>query len=300
MANIDREFDEAIRYNKPIRPEQAKQHNKEFDDSFLEIFNTPEYRQRQEEARRRDEEAYNQSLQSTPQKRTKVSNINTNRLKKKEKFSLKKTGFIIVAILALGVLAKIIVPGQTQEQNPSYLIPDGYVSMYTSEEVTRGDTVYSIANEYYNTGVYSNTYGSLNNYVETIINTNNLSYDGDIEPFDVLTIPVIVDADNIYYQELNRIEQEINKIRETEYWIDYVVKPGDSLSSIAARASGTAGETIQLTKRIMSKNDLDNSLIYEGQHLKIVNPILGQLKIQFNEAKEALQESLKDNGSIIK
>lgn len=300
MANIDREFDEAIRYNKPIRPEQAKQHNKEFDDSFLEIFNTPEYRQRQEEARRRDEEAYNQSLQSTPQKRTKVSNINTNRLKKKEKFSLKKTGFIIVAILALGVLAKVIVPGQTPEQDPSYLIPDGYVSMYTSEEVTRGDTVYSIANEYYNTGVYSNTYGSLNNYVETIINTNNLSYDGDIEPFDVLTIPVIVDADNIYYQELNRIEQEINKIRETEYWIDYVVKPGDSLSSIAARASGTAGETIQLTKRIMSKNDLDNSLIYEGQHLKIVNPILGQLKIQFNETKQALQESLKDNGSIIK
>ena len=109
-----------------------------------------------------------------------------------------------------------------------------------------------------------------------------------------------MDADNIYYQELNRIEQEINKIRETEYWIDYVVKPGDSLSSIAARASGTAGETIQLTKRIMSKNDLDNSLIYEGQHLKIVNPILGQLKIQFNETKQALQESLKDNGSIIK
>lgn len=300
MSNIDREFDEAIRYNKPIRPEQAKQHNKEFDDSFLEIFNTPEYRQRQAEARRRDEEAYKQSLQSTPQRRTKVSNINTNRLKKKEKFSLKKTGIIIVAILALGVLAKVIVPGQTQEQDPSYLIPDGYVNMYTSEEVTRGDTVYSIANEYYNTGVYSNTYGSLNNYVETIINTNNLSYDSDIEPFDVLTIPVIVDADNIYYQELNRIEQEINKIRETEYWIDYVVKPGDSLSSIAARASGTAGETIQLTKRIMSKNDLDNSLIYEGQHLKIVNPILGQLKIQFNEAKEALQESLKDNGSIIK
>lgn len=300
MANIDREFDEAIRYNKPIKTEQVRQHNKEFDDSFLEIFNTPEYRQRQEEARRRDEEAYNQSLQSTPQKRTKVSNINTNRLKRKEKFSLKKTGIIIVAILVLGVLAKIIVPGQTPEQDPSYLIPDGYVSMYTSEEVTRGDTVYSIANEYYNTGVYSNTYGSLNNYVETIINTNNLSYDGDIEPFDVLTIPVIVDADNIYYQELNRIEQEINKIRETEYWIDYVVKPGDSLSSIAARASGTTGETIQLTKRIMSKNDLDNSLIYEGQHLKIVNPILGQLKIQFNEAKEALQESLKDNGSIIK
>ena len=69
MSNIDREFDEAIRYNKPIRPEQAKQHNKEFDDSFLEIFNTPEYRQRQAEARRRDEEAYNQSLQSTPQRR---------------------------------------------------------------------------------------------------------------------------------------------------------------------------------------------------------------------------------------
>ena len=40
----------------------------------------------------------------------------------------------------------------------------------------------------------------------------------------------------------------------------------------------------------MSKNDLDNSLIYEGQHLKIVNPTLGQLKNQFNETKEALQE----------
>ena len=62
------------------------------------------------------------------------------------------------------------------------------------------------------------------------------------------------------------------QIREEEYWVDYVVKAGDSLSSIAAKASGTNAETIELTKRIMSKNDLDSSFIYIGQHLKIVNP----------------------------
>lgn len=298
MANIDREFDEAIRYNKPIKPEQARQHNKEFDDSFLEIFNTPEYKQRQAEARRRDEEAYNQSHQSTSQSRTTVSNVNTSRLSRKDKLVLKRGGLVVAAIIVLGILVKIIVPGQTSEQTPSGIVPDGYVSMYTSEEVVRGDTVYSIANEYYNANIYSGTYGSLNDYVETIIDTNNLSYDGDIEPYDVLSIPVLVDADNIHYQELCRIEQEINRVREAEYWIDYVVKPGDSLSSIAAKASGSTGETIELTKRIMTKNDLRSSLIYEGQHLKIVNPILGQLKIQFNDTKEALQESLKDSGSM--
>ena len=56
---------------------------------------------------------------------------------------------------------------------------------------------------------------------------------------------------------------------------------------------------INVIKRIMSKNDLDSSFIYIGQHLKIVNPILGDLKTQFNETKEALQESLKDNGNTM-
>lgn len=298
MSNTDREFDEAIRYNKPIEPEQVKKHNREFDDSFLQMFNTPEYKQRQAEARRRDEEAYAQAQQTVPKRTTRVSTVNTKRLKQKEKFSLKKGGLVVVTILVLGILVKIMVPGQTPEQTPSGIVPDGYVSMYTSEEVVRGDTVYSIANEYYDADIYSNTYGSLNDYVETIIDTNNLSYDGDIEPYDVLAIPVLVDTDNINYQELCRIEQEIKRIREAEYWIDYVVKPGDSLSGIAAKASGSTGETVELTKLIMTKNNLRSSLIYEGQHLKIVNPILGQLKIQFNDAKEALQESLKDNGSM--
>lgn len=301
MTNVDREFDEAVRYNKTQTPEPQKRVTSMpgagFDDSFLEIFNSPEYKRRQEELRRRDQAQYQQ--QQPQQPKVKVTNVNHRRLKKKEKFSLKKGVIVIVTIVMLGCLTKLFIPAHAPENKPSMIVPDGYISMVTSEEVVRGDTVYSIADEYYDANVYSNTYGSLSDYVEMIIDTNNLNYKGDIEPFDVLTIPVLVDVDNEHYQELRRIEQEIAQIREEEYWVDYVVKAGDSLSSIAAKASGTNAETIELTKRIMSKNDLDSSFIYIGQHLKIVNPILGDLKMQFNEAKEALQESLKDNGNTM-
>ena len=43
----------------------------------------------------------------------------------------------------------------------------------------------------------------------------------------------------------------------------------------------------------MSKNNLSNSMIFEGQKLQIVNPALGKLKISFNEMQEAMFESLK-------
>lgn len=298
MSNIDREFDEAVRYNKPLSTNQPKIRPdvNSIDDGFLQIFNTPEYKARQEQARRQAAQP-NKDQQAASARKSGVKHVNVERFKQKERFSLKKVGLslAVVFVIVLGIL-KILIPTNEPEKAP-VVVPDGYISMVTAEEVVRGDTVYSIASEYYNSSTYSSTYGSLNDYVNTIIDTNNLSYDGDIEPYDVLAIPVIVDVDNECYQELRRLEQEINKIRQEEYWVDYIVKAGDSLSSIAAKASASQGETVELTKSIMAKNNLNTSFIYQGQHLKIVNPALGQLKIQFNQMKQALQESLKNAGS---
>lgn len=298
MPNVDREFDEAIRYNKPISNTQQKPQNVNLEDSFLQIFNSPEYKQRQAELRRREQEEYNKKqIKETQTRRSGVSNINTKAFKRKKKFTLHKGIPVIIVIVVAGFLAKAFITNIPNQPEQEYYIPDGYVSMYTSERVDRGDTVYSIADEYYDADTYSHAYGSLHDYVENIIDTNNLSYDGDIQPADVLTIPVLVDIDNEHYQNLTRLEQEISKITKEEYWIDYVVQPGDSLSGIAAKASGSNGETIELTKKIMAKNGLDSSLIYSGQHLKIINPILGQLKAQFNEAKTELRDSLKDDNN---
>lgn len=298
MSNIDREFDEAVRDNRPLSTNQQKRRPdvNSIDDGFLKIFDTPEYKARQAEARKQPVPSHNKQ-QSVPAKKSGVQNVNVKRFKQKERFSLKKVGLslIVVFVIVLGIL-KIFIPTNEPEKAP-VVVPDGYISMLTEEQVVRGDTVYSIASEYYNSSTYSSTYGSLNDFVNTIIDTNNLSYDGDIEPYDVLAIPVIVDVDNEYYQELRRLEQEISKIRQEEYWVDYIVKAGDSLSAIAAKASASQGETVELTKSIMAKNDLNTSFIYQGQHLKIVNPALGQLKIQFNQMKQALQESLKNAGS---
>ena len=126
MTNVDREFDEAVRYNKIPEPKKrvTSTPGAGFDDSFLEIFNSPEYKRRQEELRRRDQAQYQQQPQ---QPKVKVTNVNHRRLKKKEKFSLKKGVIVIVTIVMLGCLTKLFIPAHAPVNlilNPSQTIND--------------------------------------------------------------------------------------------------------------------------------------------------------------------------------
>lgn len=292
--NVDDEFEEAIRGNvvKPIKKIDVSTPAQEDFEDILRIFRTPEYKARQQEAIK--EEQRRQAMTERPSFKNnhgRVSNINTDALKKKNK--LGRFGAGATLIVGLGILATVIIGRINTPVQEPVVVPDGYVQLIAAEQVDHGDSVYSIASEYYDSDVYSSMYETLEDYVDVIIDGNNLSYDGDITPYDTLSIPVLVDVDNACYQELKTIESAIQKIKEEAYWVDYTVEFGDSLSSIAARASGSYGETISLVNEIMSKNKLSNSLIYQGQQLKIVNPELGPLKLKFNEMQQALYESVK-------
>lgn len=290
--NIDEDFENAIRGGNNQR-NQPKKQNVSYDDidEILKIFNTPEYKAKQQQSVER-------STRESEPLRIKnnygtISHINTKALKQKKKrkltpFAKGLIGAVVVGGLMLGIHN---LPHQTNDE--PIVIPDGYVQLLASEDVKTGDSVYSIASEYYDSQVYGSVYDDLNDYVEAIIDANNLPYNGKITPYDTLSIPVLVDVDNPCYQELKSLESQIAKIQEEAYWVDYTVQYGDSLSSIAAKASGTYGETISLVNQIMSKNNLENSLIYAGQNLKIVNPALGKLKVSFNEMQASLFESVK-------
>lgn len=296
--NVDEEFENSIRGS---RSEAATQQKKvpvsistdDFDD-VLKIFETPEYIARHQAAQTGTSNAQDNSFQNAYGR---VSHINTRELRKKKKRKLTPFGTGVIFISLLGALIMIIAARFNTNDPAPIVVPDGYVQIYATEDVDYGESVYSIASEYYDPHTYGAVYEDLNHFVDIIIDTNDLSYDGKITPYDTLSIPVLVDVDNPCYQELKSLEAQIKKIKEEAYWVDYTVQYGDSLSSIAAKASGSYGETISLVNEIMAKNKLSNSLIYAGQQIKIVNPALGQLKISFNEMQNALFDSLKTDSA---
>ena len=293
--NIDEEFENSIRGDrapetvKNTSPQPPRRPAEDID-SVLKIFNTPEYRTRRESVPQ-EPAIQTQSFQNA---HGTVSNINTRELKRKKKRKLTNFGKGSILVTTAAILLLLMGARFNMQTTVEPVeIPDGYVQVFAREQVEHGESVYSIASEYYNQQIYGEMYENLNDFVDIIIESNHLTRDGAITPYDTLTIPVLVDVDNPCYQELKNLEAQIKKIKEEAYWVDYVVNFGDSLSSIAAKASGSDGETISLVNQIMEKNKLSNSLIYAGQELKIVNPALGQLKINFNEIQDALFDSLK-------
>lgn len=207
-----------------------------------------------------------------------------------------------LTVISIAIVGGLFVGGISLINNkPSaetIVIPDGYTIVYTPAQIYSGNTVESIAERYYN-DLYAEMYGSLNNFIEAIKEDNNLNYKADIKTGNVLNIPALADENNEYLIKIAALEEQIaeysNSNPEKPYWVDYKVKLGDSLLGIAARASGTTNETYKLKDAIISKNSLSNTNIYEGQRLKIINPELGPLKLELEDLKLALHESLKND-----
>lgn len=61
-----------------------------------------------------------------------------------------------------------------------------------------------------------------------------------------------------------------NAINKTEY-IDVVVRPGDTLWEIAKKYSDGKKDIREVVYIISKVNEIDNSIIYSGQILKIPN-----------------------------
>lgn len=222
--------------------------------------------------------------------RLRIDNINYPKIKnKRKKYKLRKVNcFILLATSAL-----IIGTGMARPNVKEYptSIPTGYVQIYTTEQVEKNDTLTTIAEKYYNKDIYSAYYRSLDDYIEEIAKTNNISKN-NITPFQSLTIPALTTQNNIYLERIESINKQINTL---DVWVEYQIKAGDTISSLAYKGAGDDDEAYTIVKRIMDYNKMNNANIYAGDTIYIINPEIGDLKKEIFQLKESLNESLKTN-----
>lgn len=276
-----------------------------------DVFNTPEYKERQ---RQRREEPYpiNNNNYQSRNSSIKIASVNTARIKKlSRQRKIQKIANTIKIITVLGCLIVLFNIGSriyNKVTTPphEYVVPAGYTEMQSKDVVGYNGSVSEVAVNYYNHDEsYEIAYGSFNNYVNAIIELNNLPPNGRVQPYQSLKIPALVDENNEYLSQIATLQAQIDEYTnkdntEKQYWIrDYKVKLGDSLLGLAGLASnGTTNETYRIKDLIVAENKLSSSYIYEGQTLDIVNPELGQLKSQLENLKNELYESLKETQNI--
>lgn len=200
-------------------------------------------------------------------------------------------------------------------RNPSPIaLPDGYVMIHVSDSIgSGGDNIYNNALEYWNSDLYGFAYKDINHYVASIASESGIRYPNRVNPGQSLRVPVIVPIDGeaaAIYTRISELETEIDRILQEEKWIDYVVKPGDTLLAIAGRAAGSKNGWIDtniqysIKDEITSRNGMrSSSILRDGTTIEIVNPILGPLRTELNTIRGQLNEAAKtgqtNDGPII-
>ncbi len=228
-------------------------------------------------------------------------NANYRRRKpKNQEDSEKKTTFILkhrrvfAGALVLTTAITFYHVGKNDQETSIPTIPSGYVLTETVEEIDYGDTIYDIASEYYNAS-YTGIYPTLNDYSTAIQEQNGVVNPTRLNPGESLRLPVITTNQNDHFIKALQIQQQIDEIKQNEYWVEYTIKPGDTISALAAQASGDFRETPILTQQIIDKNKL-SGILRDGTTILTINPALGPLKIELQEVQNQFQQSIKVDG----
>ncbi len=209
-----------------------------------------------------------------------INNLNHRKLsKEKPKRILKKAKhFALVTIVAKG-----------NKHRKS--IPNGYIQIYTTEQVGKNDTLKSIAEKYYNEDIYPYYYHSLDSYIEEIAQTNKINKN-NITPFQDLIIPVITSQNNIYLERIKMLQKQMKKLT---VWVPYQIQSGDTISSLAYKGAGDNDEVYDIVKIIIQYNNISNTNIEIGNTIYIINPQIGDLKKEIFQLKRSLNDFLKTN-----
>lgn len=225
----------------------------------------------------------------------KICNVNYKKIEQLNKRKTKiKNCIFSITTSAVMFFAGL---GIGKASNSNYAtIGDNQIMATISIDVSNGDTIYDIANKYYNEN-YENVFGSKSNYEKSIQLQNSL-INSKIKIGDKLIIPVVIDKNNPYLQIIQTLNAKIAEIEQNNYWVEYTVRMGDTLSNLAALSSGSAGETIENVDKIARKNGLSPNNIYAGQKIYIINPGLGSLRIDLLETQNLLKESLINTTKI--
>lgn len=216
-----------------------------------------------------------------------ITNINQRRLARMRKARLRRNRNIAIAVASVGIILTLI--GLPHKEEAPHVMPEDYVQIYIREDVEHGDTLTEIAERYYDDDVYDSYYGNINNYIDSIADTNDI-YKDRITPYQSLTIPVFVGEENIYLTQIAELEEQIKNLPK---WVNYTVEVGDTILGLAYRGAGSTNEAYSIKDDIMAKNGLKNSNIRVGQVIQIVNPQIGELKAEIVILKEKLHDSAK-------
>ena len=135
-------------------------------------------------------------------------------------------------------------------------------------------------------------YPNFKEYCKEIKELNNLNYDF-ITPYQSLKIPVIVNKDNVYLNNIYALENELN---DMPLWVEHTVEYGDTISGLAYLGAVDSTEAMDNINRICDYNNIaQKSIIQVGDKISIINPEIGETKRKIYSLKEALGESLKVN-----
>ena len=168
------------------------------------------------------------------------------------------------------------------------VIPYNYIQIYLNEHINKDDTLEMIARKYYDKDSYSKVYSNIENYIDIICKINDINKN-NLTPFQDLKIPVLIHKENVYLEQINNCEKEIDKL---EYWVEYIVQDGDTLSSLAYLGAGNSTEALSNIEKIKVYNKLNSNEISTNQKLYIINPEIGKLKQDIAFLKHQLKESL--------
>ena len=164
-----------------------------------------------------------------------------------------------------------------------------YIKFLIMEDIKKDDTIYSLANKYYNEELYYNFYKSINEYINEIKKINGFE-ENILTPFQSINIPVIIHKDNVYLERINILTNKISNLKE---WIQYKVDDKDTLSSLAYEGAKDIDEAYSILESIINKNNLKTNSVKTGSIIYIINPEIGYLKREIFQLNAKLKESLK-------
>ncbi len=172
-------------------------------------------------------------------------------------------------------------------------VPYGYVLTQTEDQIGMGGSITDTASQYYSPR-YASMYENIDEYARIIEEINGLHHNETVHPGQTIHLPVMVDETNPHYLQTLLLQSQIEEIEQNEYWVSHEVKLGESISILAARASGSESETARLIQKILERNNKETTeILHDGETIWIVNPRLGPLKISLQEEEDALREELK-------
>ena len=218
------------------------------------------------------------------QQKIHVNVVNRKKLKNL-KYHIRRT---VLALLIVGSIKGVNGIKDNTKATGNYELPVDYTTITLDISVDQNTSIKNLANMYYD----ETEYPEFKEYCKKKKKKNDIDFD-IITPYQNIKMPLIVNRDNVY---LNNIEALENTLNEIPIWVDYVVESGDTLSSLAYLGAKDATEAMENINRICDYNNISNrSVIQIGSKISIINPEIGEIKRNIYSLKEALKESLKVN-----